>query len=172
VRPPLKFFVAGLPAGQPRVKSRLNKTKGGKLFVQTYTPTTVHSPLGGSEPHPAANWKMLVRAEAEKAWHQRDYPNQWTGPLCVNETFYFPRPKAHFRANGQLKENAPKWHTSKPDRDNCDKVVLDALTGLCLFGDDCQVCDGTPRKLYAAPGQQTGCLIEIKEAEPDGLRLL
>ena len=159
MRPPLSFFVAGLPAGQPRVKARFT----GK-FTQIYTPTTVKGPMG-TEPHPAATWKMIVRGEAEKAWHENGYPNQWMGPLCVNLTFYFARPKAHFKTNGQLKPNAPKWHTSKPDRDNCDKLVLDALTNLCLWGDDCQVCDGKPRKLYAGPGQQTGCQIEIREAD-------
>ena len=66
-------------------------------------------------------------------------------------------------------------HTSKPDRDNLDKLCLDANTvkdGLSkgdLWKDDKQVCDGRIRKFYVMSGgaiQSTlpGCLIEIREA--------
>lgn len=106
---------------------------------------------------------MIVRNEASKAMvahFSTTFPLQ--GPLCVNLTFYFPRPKGHLRTNGELKPNAPKWHTTKPDRDNSDKAVLDALTNLGIWGDDKQVCDGRIRKLYAE--KTFGCLIEIKDA--------
>ena len=95
----------------------------------------------------------------------------WSGPLCVDFTFYFPRPKNHFRSNGELKPSAPMWHTAKPDRDNADKSVLDALTNLGIWGDDKQVCDGRIRKLYAggmpfaqATIYQQGCEITIRQA--------
>ena len=74
-------------------------------------------------------------------------------------------------ANGELKPNAPKWHTDKPDRDNADKAVLDALTNLGLWGDDKQVCDGRIRKFYVRPGDlltqggHMGCYIEIREGD-------
>ena len=145
MRTPLTFFCAGLPKAQPRAKAR---AFGG--FAQVYNPKT------------ADDWKIIVRHEALKAWI--DYPNAWCGPLCVNLTFYFPRPKHHFRANGLLKDTAPKWHTAKPDRDNLDKATLDALTNLGIWCDDKQVCDGTIRKLYAV-SCGPGCCIQIKEAQ-------
>lgn len=154
MRPPLKFFVAGIPKGQPRMRSRLQQRKGGgAMFAMLYTPGD------------ADDWKSIVRLEAEKAWRANGYPNQWLGPLCVNLTFYFPRPQSHYRSNGLLKPDAPRWHTPKPDRDNCDKAVLDALTNLCLWSDDAQVCDGRIQKLYAGASGMTGCLIELQEAE-------
>lgn len=106
---------------------------------------------------------MCVRNEAEKAWKASGNLTPWDGPLKVNLTFYFARPKSHYRANGELKPKAPKWHTAKPDRDNSDKAVLDALSDLGIWLDDKQVCDGAPIKLYA--NGTPGCLIEIKEAE-------
>ena len=163
MRPPLSFFVAGLPAGQPRTKA---SRMGG--FIRVYTPERVKDGHGGTKEHPATSWKMIVRNEALKAWNAADVTQTpWTGPLRVNLTFYFPRPKAHFRANGELKPTAPRWHTAKPDRDNSDKAVLDALTNLGIWGDDKQVCDGRIMKLYGTPagGHVCGCQIEIREAD-------
>lgn len=145
MRPPLKFFVDGLPIAQPRAKAR---AFGG--FARVYDAPGKHD-----------DWKMIVRTEARNAWVKSGNVAIWTGPLCVNLTFYFPRPKGHFRANGELKPKAPLWHTGKPDRDNSDKAVLDALTNLGIWGDDKQACDGRVQKRY---GQRTGCEIEIKEA--------
>lgn len=145
MRTPLLFFAAGLPKAQPRAKARAM----GK-FAQVYNPKT------------ADDWKMIVRNEARRAWEASGNTSPWEGPLCVNLTFYFPRPKSHFRSNGELKPNAPKWHTSAPDRDNITKAHDDAITNLGLWGDDRQVCDGRIRKLYA--DKTPGCLIEIKEA--------
>jgi crossover junction endodeoxyribonuclease RusA len=144
VRPPLEFFCAGLPKAQPRAKARAF----GK-FAQVYNPTT------------ADDWKMIVRNEAWKAWAANAY-TPWEGPLRVDLTFYFPRPKNHFRSNGELKPTAPLWHTTKPDRDNSDKAVLDALTNLGIWHDDKQVCDGRIRKQYAAI---PGCQIRISETK-------
>ncbi len=144
MRQPLTFFCAGLPKAQPRTKARAF----GK-FATVYTPKT------------ADDWKMIVRHEAQKAWQESGNTEPWTGPLCVSLTFYFPRPKGHSNKKG-VKPTAPLWHTSKPDRDNADKSVLDALTNLGIWHDDKQVCDGRIRKRYT--DQTPGCAIEISEA--------
>jgi Holliday junction resolvase RusA-like endonuclease len=146
MRPPLIFFAAGLPKAQPRTKARAF----GK-FATVYTPKS------------ADDWKMIVRNEARRAWEASGDTSPWEGPLCVNLTFYFPRPKNHFRSNGELKPNAPKWHTAKPDRDNVTKAHDDSITNLGLWRDDRQVCDGRIQKLYA--DKTPGCLVEIKEAD-------
>jgi Holliday junction resolvase RusA-like endonuclease len=161
MRPMLEFFVAGFPAGQPRVKAT---AFGGHARV--YTPTTVKTASGLRKEHPSASWKMIVRTEAQRAWGGSA---PWEGPLRVDLTFVFPRPKAHFRSNGELKPFAPYWHTGKPDRDNSDKAVLDALTDLGLWGDDQQVCDGRIKKVYASASVQPGCLIRISEAVEEAI---
>jgi Holliday junction resolvase RusA-like endonuclease len=160
MRPPLEFFAAGLPAGQPRVKAT---AFGGHARV--YTPITIKSNDGIRHEHPSASWKMIVRNEASKAMNASGDHGPWLGPLRVDLTFFFPRPKAHFRSNGELKPNAPRWHTGKPDRDNSDKAVLDALTNLGIWGDDKQVCDGTLKKLYNNSPGLPGCSIRISEAD-------
>ena len=84
---------------------------------------------------------------------QQKAPEQLlSGPLRVDLSFYFHRPKAHFgtgRNAGTLKLSAPTHYTSKPDRDNLDKLVLDALTGI-FWIDDSQVCDGRITKQYSS----------------------
>lgn len=150
MRPPLSFFVAGLPKAQPRTKAYKHGNHAG-----VYDPGT------------ADGWKMIVRNEAGKAWTMEETMGtapMWEGPLCVSLTFYFPRPKAHYRSNGELRDTAPRWHTTKPDRDNLDKAVCDALTNLGIWLDDKQVCDGRIQKRYA-DGHAVGCQIEIKEAD-------
>lgn len=172
MREPLTFFVQGLPAGQPRVKATRRGNHAG-----VYTPTKIkNAKTGKTKAHPAYTWKLAIRAFIRKL------PPQplWDGPLRVDLTFYFPRPASHFRSNGTLKPNAPKWHVSKPDRDNSDKLVLDALTfkkldhesaEAGLWADDNIVCDGRVQKLYTMTSGlfdemqcASGCEITIREA--------
>jgi Holliday junction resolvase RusA-like endonuclease len=171
MRQPLTFFVQGIPAGQPRIKA---SSRGG--FVRCYTPTTVKKSDGSRKPHPAATWKKAVREAAKSSFAGALFEQ----PICLNLTFYLPRPKSHFRSNGELKPNVPKWHTTKPDRDNLEKLVNDALTFKQMpdetkpFGvwtDDNLVCDGKVRKLYTQTSGlfanvqcASGVEIEIKEA--------
>jgi hypothetical protein len=86
------------------------------------------------------------------------------GPVRVDLCFYFARPKSHFRTGkfaGVLRDDAPKWHTTKPDRDNLEKAVLDALTQVGGFWqDDSQVCAGSVTKRYGIP---CGMLVSIKD---------
>jgi len=82
---------------------------------------------------------------------QQAPPQPMTCPLRVDLHLYYPRPKGHYgtgRNAGQLKDSAPTWHTKKPDRDNADKLVLDALTGI-FWLDDSVVCAGEIVKKYS-----------------------
>ena len=86
-------------------------------------------------------------------------------PLRCDLTFYLPRPKSHFGSGKnaqQLKKSAPTRPTGKPDRDNLDKAVCDAITAAGVWVDDSQVTSGTIRKRYCLEGQ-TGCQIYITE---------
>lgn len=85
------------------------------------------------------------------------------GPLRVDCSWYFPRPKSHYRTGkyaNQLKPDAPKWYIPKRknDRDNLDKLVLDALSGI-FYIDDGQVCFGVLSKQYSEK-PRTEILIE------------
>ena len=107
-------------------------------------------------PDGADDWKTTVKAACVKAWDGR----QLLGPVKVDIQVYFERPKKHYTKKG-LRDNAPTWHCSKPDRDNCDKAILDALTDLGVMKDDSQACAGGVTKQYATA--ETGAQITITE---------
>ena len=146
--PPITFFAAGEPKPQPRPRAFVRKF-GNQFQARVYDAST------------AEGWKSAIAVAA------KDFvpmpPLQ--GPLRVDITFYMPRPKGHFRSNGDLKPSAPKWHIGRGDRDNLDKAVLDALTDIGVWDDDGQVCAGEISKPYCAPGQIPGAQIVITPLE-------
>ncbi len=72
-------------------------------------------------------------------------------PLRVDTIFYYEHLKGHYgtgRNAGKLKASAPTYKSTKPDRDNADKIYLDALEGL-FWVNDSRICAGEILKLYA-----------------------
>lgn len=141
------FLVYGSPIAQPRVKAQAIVAKNGRAFAHVYEPGNKHSP--------ARQWKSDIKQEGLK--HMPAAP--WTGPVELWITFFFPRPA---RLSRQKDPDGPIPHTSKPDRDNCEKAVLDALKGL-FFLDDSQVCAGEVRKYYHEKNGHPRAEIEIGE---------
>lgn len=76
-------------------------------------------------------------------------------PISLKIDFFFTTPKSW----SKKKKECAKWHTSKPDLDNLEKGIKDALNGIA-YKDDSQVCYLFARKQYA---QSCGVLIEIEE---------
>lgn len=146
---PIRFFVAGLPKPQPRPRAFARKF-GDKWQARVYDAST------------AEGWKSLV---ANAARQYVPFP-PLQGPIRCDITFWMPRPKSHFRSNGELKPNAPHWHISRGDRDNLDKAVLDALTQLGMWDDDSQVCCGEVSKRYGSAIGRPGAQITIEALEP------
>jgi Holliday junction resolvase RusA-like endonuclease len=146
----ITFQVNGDPKAQPRPRAFARNMGGGKFVARVFEAGT------------AEGWKSLIAIAAKV--HRPASP--LFGAVLVNATFCFRRPKSHFRTGKNahdLRPDAPMWHTGKPDRDNLEKALLDALTQVGGFwSDDCQVCDGTVRKMYSA---QPGVFVEIKSLE-------
>ena len=70
--------------------------------------------------------------------------------LFVKLTFYFHRPKSHFRTGKNahiLKDNAPINHTGTPDADNLGKFVCDSLNGV-FWRDDSIISELSVSKVY------------------------
>lgn len=143
----LTFFASGLPKGQPRVKACRRGNHAG-----VYDPGTANT------------WKALVATAAKQAIGTHPRP-MFDGPLKVDLTFIFPRPKHHHNSKGEIKPNSPTWHTAKPDRDNLEKAVSDILTQVGMWPDDAHVCAGQVSKRYAAKGEGSGCMIYISNLE-------
>lgn len=73
-----------------------------------------------------------------------------TGAVRLDCYFYFQRPSSHYGSGknaGVLKSSSPTYKISKPDRDNLDKFVLDAMSKV-YWKDDSQVCAGEILKVY------------------------
>jgi Holliday junction resolvase RusA-like endonuclease len=112
--------------GQPFGKQRPRMTKRG----HTYTPaeTSVRA--------------ALIANEAEKHF---DAPI--SGPIRVDVIAVF-KPAKSWSAK-KTREALGRPHTQKPDKDNVEKLVLDALNGIA-YPDDSQVWDGGTRKVWGA----------------------
>lgn len=142
----IEFTVPAVPVAQPRQRHRV-VTVGGKTFSTNYTP----------QRSPVNEFKATIRMAAQQAYSGPPLE----GPLRVDVVFVFPRPRSKVWKSRPM----PRYrHISKPDRDNADKAVLDALAGL-LFVDDCQVCAGEPEKWVAAGDEQPHVLVKIEPLE-------
>lgn len=130
------FFVPCTPAAQPR--PRFN-TKSGRAY----------NPSGPAK---------TVKAATVAAFHgQGGTTEPLEGPVSMTLTFIFPRPQAMI----WKKKKMPKeWHTKKPDIDNLEKTVLDALNGLA-YKDDSQVCCVLKSKVIASGSDVPGISVTI-----------
>jgi len=131
----VKFKIPGNPLIQKRHRDRIVKKKDGTEFVTRYDPSA-----GDKN-----EWKAAVRRYAPPI-------PLMNCALRVDVCWVFPRPTAHYgsgRNAGTLKASAPKdhEHISKPDRDNLDKLILDAMTGM-FWKDDSQVSQGFIKKMW------------------------
>jgi len=109
-------------------------------------------------------WREAVRQEALATGAP-----MVAGPVFVQLTFRFIRPKGHHNAKGMIKPSAPIDHVKRPDLDKLVRSTLDGLTG-ALFTDDSQVAFMVASKEYAAPGQREGATIEVRNMEEHKLQ--
>jgi Holliday junction resolvase RusA-like endonuclease len=147
----IEFTVVGEPKGQPRPRAFARKM-GDKFVARVYDDGT------------AEKWKSDIAIAGRP--HIPAAPIE--GPVRLDVDFVFPRPKYLMRAKDPAGEIP---HTAKPDRDNCEKALLDALKTLGFFRDDSQVCAGEVTKWYAAkngrPGARIMITAGIDESRPD-----
>jgi len=103
-------------------------------------------------------WRALVAGKAKRllpeGWHA-------TLPMSLSVTFIFPRPKADFKANGDLKNTAPSFCIKRiGDIDKLLRAICDALTGVA-FDDDCQVFSIQAERRYAVGDEQPSAIITV-----------
>ena len=140
----MNFFIAGTPKpqGRPRAVSM------GK-FTRVYSPIT--------------EWRETVVYHCAK---QVEMGHKFEGKaLIVTLIYFFNRPKNHYRTGKNfnlLKADAPEHHTNKPDLDNLDKAVLDAMQTAELIDDDSKIISLMSQKFWSMTHQ--GVNIEISEA--------
>jgi Holliday junction resolvase RusA-like endonuclease len=114
-------------------KGRAKTAVRGKFAVH-YTPDKTRN----------AEQSLLAQALPYKP----DMP--WSGAIGLEVEAIFVRPKNHYRTGCNshlLKDDAPEFHIIKPDRDNLEKLISDALDGV-FFINDCQIVGGEIRKSF------------------------
>lgn len=105
------------------------------------------NPYGGESSKRVGPWRTQVAQTIGFA--RRDEP-LLAGPVCVEVTFAFTRPKKHYVANNPergLRPDAPFWHTAPGDTDKLCRAIGDALTEVAWI-DDRQVAWWNARKIY------------------------
>jgi Holliday junction resolvase RusA-like endonuclease len=143
----LSFFVPGTPKAQPRPRA-FARNFGGKWQARVYDAST------------AEGWKAAIAVAAKPFLPSEPL----VGPVELHIDFYMPRPKSHSTKKG-LRPAAPNWHTQKPDIDNLEKAVMDALTQIGMWSDDSQVCVKQTTKFWSS--EKSGARIVIGEPEYD-----
>jgi crossover junction endodeoxyribonuclease RusA len=79
------------------------------------------------------------------------------GPVGIVIFKVFQRPKSMTKKRGP---NPRVRKTTKPDLDNVDKAVMDALTGIA-YRDDAQICKAESEKWIAAGDETPFVRVEI-----------
>ena len=114
---------------------------------------------GGYQPKRVTEFKkyaqvLALAASKQSGWTKTDKP------LKLDLTFYFKCPKSASKAD----KGAVRWHTKRPDLDNIEKSITDALCD--LMQDDAQICSKVSRKLIPKFGDPEGvyvCLSTLGE---------
>ena len=141
--------------------------------LYTFTCEGIPAPKGSKT---LSRGQMRESSVKLPAWNKAlDDAIQWDkepldGPLQVDHMFYFARPKKHYRANGELRDDAPDEYTIMPDYDKLERAVNDALTRNGVIKDDARISDGAAKKRYggAAGVPASGCVTTIRRPALSG----
>lgn len=126
---PFTIYVPGVPRPQPRPR-----------FIKG----RVVSLASGK----AQLWKSRVMDEC-RGWLALDGSARVDAPVAVMMTFWFPT---------EDEARVGKPHTHRPDKDNLEKLVLDAMVRSGVLKDDALVVSGSTTKLW---GYQGGVTITV-----------
>jgi len=114
-------------------------------------------------------WREAVRWAAIEAMKHAGirtgqcFPLQ--GPIRLDVIFWMPRPKGHYRTGnhaGKLRENAPLYPVTKPDRTKLLRALEDALTDSGIWKDDTQVVSGDVSKRYTTREARADVVVYIQ----------
>lgn len=146
----ISFFIPGLAktAGSKRAMPIFGKgADGARVWKRNIVTDDCETGKG---------WRESVQASAVEAMGGLD--PLMDGALELTVIFVMPRLKSHYRANGDLKPNAPEHHTVKPDATKLVRAIEDALTAI-VWKDDAMIARQVVEKRY---GKKPGALVSIR----------
>lgn len=141
----IEFIVPGPPQGKAR--PRVVRMKNG--MSMSYTPDKTVA------------YEELVRQRFTEAAEAAEW--QYTeNALCATIIAYFPIPKSVSKKKRDAMVRGEIRPTKKPDRDNIEKIVFDALNEHA-YKDDAQIVEGGFAKVYTTgPGKVIVRMQEVK----------
>lgn len=81
-------------------------------------------------------------------------------PVGVKITACFAIPKSYTKTEKEMCRSGETLPTKKPDADNIEKIVFDAMNGL-VYLDDAQICENLTRKRYVSESEEEGVWVVI-----------
>lgn len=114
-------------------------------------------------------WRNTISHAAHEAL---DGP-RLDGDVRVNCTFYFDRPRSHYRTGKNahlLKDDAPRHPRRVGDLDKLQRALFDAITDSGAWLDDAQVTDVRAAKRWTCPSgpmQIPGAVVEVYQISAD-----
>ena len=129
----IHLTIPGQPMGKQRARTRSVNTKAGKSFVMSYTPKKT------------LNYETYI-----KELFVIKYPNfeLMESAININIIAYLTIPMSKSKKQKELMRDGSILPTTRPDGDNIQKVVFDALQGI-VFKNDSQIVQGSFRKIYS-----------------------
>lgn len=125
----LQFSIGGRPEakGRPRFHARIvGEPAAPRAIVSVTTPAQTRA----AEIYLAWEFKRRFRHHVP-----------WTGPIMLRFTAVFEIPESWTKAQRAAALRGEVYHTARPDKDNIEKLISDALNGLA-FVDDAQLQGG------------------------------
>ena len=140
---------------EPIGKARPRVTVRGP-FAHAYTPKKTKS------------YENMIKNEYLNKY---GYSNILEGPLEAQIAAYFPIPKSSSKSLKKKMILNQYKHTNKPDIDNVQKAILDALNGVA-YSDDSQIIKITGQKFYSSTPRIELKLKEIKHDDSYKINVL
>lgn len=113
------------------------------------TPWAAHGGFGRRSFNPRFKEKEYVQWQV-KAQYNRNKPIG--GPVRLDISYYLPIPSGTSKVRKLQMLNGRMHHIKRPDLDNLNKFLCDALKKL-IFEDDSQIQEICARKLYGESGK-------------------
>ena len=143
----MTFTVIGRPQGKQR-----HRTGKGRMYTPSQT--------------------LAYQKRIAQAFRVKFKGQPHAGPVKLEVVAHLPRPKSHYgtgRNAQKLKPSAPLWPLLKPDFDNIEKIVADALNGIA-FLDDKQIVDSHCLKVYEIHGSVPNLRVTVEFIEQETMQ--
>lgn len=136
--------------GEPKGKGRPRHERNG----HTYTPRDTKE----YEEEVRIRFRKAIRDDEKLA---KQFP--LTGPVKVTIWAYFKIPKSITKKRLKQIRDGEDFPTKKPDIDNIEKIIEDALNGLA-YKDDSQIVEVFKRKIWTPIGAEPQVVVWVGEA--------